>query len=121
MAYRVTDIRLELETNRISISTSLQYYVVIPAVPPTVPPDPIYPDGIPEHDEVRWDKPISCSCKVDPFNTTSLNAAKTTLVNSMNEQLKYWKRLMDKKYELETSGILTTLKTNIMTKLAAIP
>ena len=117
MAYRISDITLNAEPNKISISTILQCYEVIPAVPPSVE----FPDGIPEHDEIKWSKQVSSSSKVNIFDNPSLAAAKVILINKIEDQLKYWKKLMDRKYALENSDILTTLKASIQAKLDLIP
>uniref|UniRef100_A0A6H1ZA56 Uncharacterized protein n=1 Tax=viral metagenome TaxID=1070528 RepID=A0A6H1ZA56_9ZZZZ len=119
MPYRVTDIRMVLEASKISIATSLQEYLHHDAIPP----DPEIPDdpGTPAWDEVLNARNVSSASKVDPFNSASLNAAKVILVDEMEKQLKFHKRLMDKERDIVDSGVLITLKNNIQAKLDALP
>ena len=127
MPYKISDIQLEIESSKITISTSLQYYIVVPEqIIPAEPPSPEFPEGrperiIPAYDRVDWSKSLSSSCKVNPFNNASLTSARPILVTDMEKQMLFHKRLMDKQFEIKNSGILDTLKTNIMAKLALIP
>lgn len=119
MPYRITDIILNIEPSKITISTNLQYYTVIPE---QVIPDPPNPDIIiEEYDRVDWTKTISVSTKADPFDNTSLNNARPILADLMMEQMKREKRLRDKEFQIAGSAWITNLKASIQAKLDTIP
>ena len=119
MPYKIDPIRLSLEISKATISTTLHQYEVVPEVvaDPLADPPII---GVPAYDLIKNSRSVSSSCKVDPFSNPSLVAARTILVNNIMEQIKLFKRLMDREIAIAAGDTLSTIKTNIETRIALL-